>query len=279
MKLEDLFEITCPTCRQPTAVPVAGLQSAFHIQALLEVIASGEQETTEVIVGSGEEWPVQLLKIYCSQHKDREAELYCETCEQLICYKCVAKGSDHHSHEYKEIEKACEGYMTEMNNGVTMLKKLSQEVSTQQEAIQAKINKNAEKLHADIECRKTQMLSELHKVVEKKFVVTLAQLEETETTKSLYQNQFDVLSKGVSLINQMKKTAVTFRAENMKPDNGADMILLPPTDGRANLGQVLQCYATGEGLTKLSVGQSSTVIFYCHLAGGAPYTDKKIARV
>ena len=279
MKLEDLFEITCPTCRQPTAVPVAGLQSAFHIQALLEVIASGEQETTEVIVGSGEEWPVQLLKIYCSQHKDREAELYCETCEQLICYKCVAKGSDHHSHEYKEIEKACEGYMTEMNNGVTMLKKLSQEVSTQQEAIQAKINKNAEKLHADIECRKTQMLSELHKVVEKKFVVTLAQLEETEITKSLYQNQFDVLSKGVSLINQMKKTAVTFRAENMKPDNGADMILLPPTDGRANLGQVLQCYATGEGLTKLNVGQSSTVIFYCHLAGGAPYTDKKIARV
>ena len=61
VKLEDLFEITCPTCRQPTTVPVAGLQSAFHIQALLEVIASGEQETTEVIVGSGEEWPVHCM--------------------------------------------------------------------------------------------------------------------------------------------------------------------------------------------------------------------------
>ena len=89
-------------------------------------------------------------KVHCPSHEDREAELYCETCEQLMCYKCVAKGSDHHSHEYKDLGEVFEGYMTEISKGVDELKKLSQEVSTQQAAIQAKIQENSEKLCVDL---------------------------------------------------------------------------------------------------------------------------------
>ena len=44
----------------------------------------------------------------------------------------------------------------------------------------------------------------------------------------LYQNPSDVLSKGVSLINRMKKTASTFRADDTKPDIAADMIFAYP---------------------------------------------------
>ena len=191
--------ITCPTCRQPTPVPangVAGLQSSFHTQSMLEVIASGEQETAAVRSGEGCSL-VHDPKVYCSSHKDREAELYCETCGQFICYKCVAKGSYHHSHEYKEIEKACEQYMAEMNSGMTVLANLHQEVSTQQVDIQAKINKIAEQRHASIEQSKTVMFGEVNKVVKQKLTAIATRHQTTMATRDQYQNPLDIVSKGV----------------------------------------------------------------------------------
>ena len=70
----------------------------------------------------------------------------------------------------------------------------------------------------------------------------------------------------------MKQTVDTFCAENMKPDNGADMMILSPEDSSVKLGQVLQCYATGEGLKKFSNGNDITI--HCLTAKGEPYTDK-----
>ena len=257
--------ITCPTCRHTTNLPangVAGLQPAFHIQSLLEVIKS---------------------KVCCPSHSDREAELYCETCEQLICYKCVAMGGAHNSHKYKEVGELCEGYLTEMKEGVAVLKKLCGEVSTQQAAIRAEIHEKARQLHTDIDNAKTQMLSELNKMADEKIATLKAQTQDAETAQVQYsggieisspftQNPADVLSKRVAIVKQMKQTADTFRTENMKPDNRADMMILSPEDSSVKLGQVLQCYATGEGLKKFSNGNDITI--HCLTAKGEPYTDR-----
>ena len=277
--------IICPTCRQPTNLPangVAGLQSAFHIQSMLEVIHLGDQEAFGVVVGLERPVP-RKRKLFCPVHKDREAELYCETCEQLICYKCTSKRGAHISHEYREVDEVCEGYMTEMKEGVAVLKKLCGEVSTQQAAIRAEIHEKARQLHTDIDNAKTQMLSELNKMADEKIATLKAQIQDAETVQVQYsggieisspftQNPADVLSKRVAVVRQMKQTADTFRAENMKPDNGADMMFLSPEDSSVKLGQVLQCYATGEGLKKFSNGNDITI--HCLTAKGEPYTDK-----
>ena len=168
--------ITCPTCRQPTVVPASGVaefQPAFHIQSMLEVIASGEQEIASGAVESCH-MPGKT-KLYCPIYEDREAELYCETCEQLICYKCVAKGSDHHSHEYRDVSEACEGYMTEMKEGVAVLKKLCGEVFTQQAAIRAHIQENAQEFIAKIKNAKT---TELDKLAHRKLELLNSQIQE-----------------------------------------------------------------------------------------------------
>ncbi len=47
---------------------------------------------------------------YCFEHADREPELYCETCKELICYKCVAKGGKHHDHDYDPLVEAFDKY-------------------------------------------------------------------------------------------------------------------------------------------------------------------------
>ena len=278
--------ITCPTCRRPTTVPVngvAGLESAFHIQSLLEVIKLGEQETPNVGVMLGKPMP-RKRKLYCPCHNDREAELYCETCKQLICYKCAVQGGAHNRHKYKEVDELCEGYMTEMKEGVAVLKKFCGEVSTQQAAIIAEIYNKAELLHAHIDNAKTQLLSELNKMADEKIATLKAQIQDAETVQVQYsggieisspftQNPADVLSKRAAIVKQMKQTADTFRAENMKPDNGADMMFLSPEDGRANLGKVLQCYAAGTGINKLRCGQPNVVTLHCRTAKGEPFAD------
>ena len=222
--------------------------------------------------------------VYCPVHKEREAELYCETCEQLICYKCAVKGGAHNSHEYKDLSEACEGYMTEMKEGVAVLKKLCGEVSTKQEAIVAKIHEKAEQLHTYIDNAKTQMLSELIKMADEIIATLKAQIQDAETAQVQYscgieisspftQNPADVLSKRVTIVKQMKQTVDTFRAENMKPDNRADMMFLSPEDGRANLGKVLQCYAARTGINKLRCGQPNVVTLHCRTAKGEPFAD------
>ena len=286
LNVRGLFRvITCPTCRQTTTLPVtgmAGLQSAFHIQSLLEVIKLGEQVTPNVAVRVEKPRP-RKRRLYCPSHNDRVAELYCETCEQLICYKCSSKRGTHINHEYKEVDELCEGYMTEMKEGVAVLKKLCGEVSTQQAAFVAKIHEKSEQLHEDIDRVKTQLLSELNKMADEKIATLKSQIQDAETVQVQYsggieisspftQNSADVLSKRVAIVKQMKQTVNTFRAENMKPDNGADMMFLSPEDSSVKLGQVLQCYATGEGLKKFSNGNDITV--HCFTAKGEPYTDK-----
>ena len=286
LNVRGLFRaITCPTCRQTTTLPVTGmaeLQSAFHIQSLLEVIKLGEQVTPNVAVRVEKPRP-RKRRLYCPSHNDRVAELYCETCKQLICYKCTSKRGTHINHEYKEVDELCEGYMTEMKEGVAVLKKLCGEVSTQQAAFVAKIYEKSEQLHEDIDRVKTQMLSELSKMADEKIATLKSQIQDAETVQVQYsggieisspftQNPADVLSKRVAIVKQMKQTVDTFRAENMKPDNGADMMFLSPEDSSVKLGQVLQCYATGEGLKKFSNGNDITI--HCLTATGQPYTDK-----
>ncbi len=47
---------------------------------------------------------------YCSVHRGKELELYCETCEELICLRCAYKGDKHHSHDHQDVDKAFESF-------------------------------------------------------------------------------------------------------------------------------------------------------------------------
>ena len=42
--------------------------------------------------------PPKKVSLYCSQHQGKELDLYCETCEELICLHCIVK--KHKDHQY-----------------------------------------------------------------------------------------------------------------------------------------------------------------------------------
>ena len=114
----------------------------------------------------------------CFEHVDKERELYCETCELLICYKCALKGGKHEGHDYDEIKNAYKRYKGELRPSLepmegklnTVKKALAQldtrrgEVSDQREAIEDSIHDTIRRLHQFLDARKTELISVLHQI-------------------------------------------------------------------------------------------------------------------
>ena len=147
--------LTCPICRRVTPIPdrgVAGLQPAFHINYLLELQESFQKVENSAATLQGAAPtdahvnPVKKAR-HCFIHEEKELELYCETCGELICYKCVGT---HRNHDFEELDQAFEKYKKEITSSLEPLEKqvtaakknlkqldvYSKEISDQQTATQ-----------------------------------------------------------------------------------------------------------------------------------------------
>ena len=101
---------------------MAGLQSAFHINNLLEILEDSALKLENAPATPERATPTDLNPVnkasHCFVHEDKELELYCETCGELICLKCVTKSGKHHSHDYEELNVAFEKYKEEITSSL-----------------------------------------------------------------------------------------------------------------------------------------------------------------
>ena len=88
------YHLTCPNCRLVT--------SAYLLSDLKEI-----QETLRANCPAG----------FCSTHLGNALELYCETCEELICWRCAYKDVEHHSHDHLDVAEVTDT----LNSALTQL--------------------------------------------------------------------------------------------------------------------------------------------------------------
>ena len=301
------LSLTCPTCRQVTPIPargVAGLQSAFHINNLLEILEDSVNKLENAPATPERATPTDLNPVnkasHCFVHEDKELELYCETCGELICYKCVIKSGKHHSHDYEELNIAFEKYKEEitsslepMEKQVTTIKKalalIEQccgEISDQQAATEDNIHVTFRRLREVLTVRETELIGQLYKTTRNKLKVLAAKRDQIETTLAQLDsclhfmresikagNESDVLMMKTNTVHQVKELTTPFQADTLKPNTEADLIFSALADLTAmcqSYGQVfasgspdpLKCYTTGKGLEVAVVGEKSTAILH-----------------
>ena len=304
--------LTCPICRQVTPIPargVAGLQSAFHINHLLEIQDSVKKLQNPLVSSEGALVKVEKLpENPAHEHVEDELKLYCETCEELICYKCVIRGGKHQSHDYKELNQAFEKFKEEialsiepMEKQVAIIKKalalIEQccgEISNQRAAIENNIHITFRRLREVLSVRETELIGQLHQTTQGKLKGLAAQSDQIETTLAQLNsclhfmresikldNKSDVLMIKKRTVHQMKELTTPFQQYTLKPNTEADMVFSALADLTAackNYGQIFapqsldpsKCYATGKGFEVAVVGVKSTAILHAVSYEGKP---------
>ena len=310
------LSLTCPTCRQASPIPargVAGLQSAFHINNLLEILEDSVKKLENAPTTPERATPTDLNPVnkasHCFVHEDKELELYCETCGELICYKCVTKSGKHINHDYEELNVAFEKYKEEitsslepMEKQVTTIKKalalIEQcrgKISDQRAAIEDNIHVTFRRLREVLTVRETDLIDQLYKTTQGKLKGLAAQRDQIETTLAKLDscihfmresikagNKSDVLMMKTNTVHQVKELTTLFQADTFEPNTEADMVFSALEDLTAmchSYGQVFasgspdlsKCHITGKGLEVAVVGEESTAILHAVSYEGKPF--------
>ena len=281
--------LTCPICRQVSPIPgrgVAGLQSAFQVNRLLEIRESFQNPAaTPEVAAPTDVNPVNEKISLCLVHEGKELELYCETCGELICTRCALKGGEHQTHHYEELNQAFDKYKAEitsllgpMEKQVTVIMKvLTQlnarcgEISDQQTATSVNIHTTFRRLREVLDVRETELIGQLDLETQVKLKGLAAQRDQIETTLAQLHsclhfmreslrtgNEGDVLMMKANTLTQVKELTTPFQSDILEPNAKADVRFSASADMPAvcrNYGQVFspgspdpsRCQIIGKG--------------------------------
>ena len=273
------LSLTCPACRKVTPIPdrgVTGLQSAFHINNLLEIYKDSVRKldnpaaTPEGAVGGTKVDTLKnIMAKYCFEHAEEELKLYCETCGELVCYHWVIQGGKHHDHDHVLLKVAFGKYKNEISSSFEPIEKQVAiiekalvelntrcgEISDQQAAIEDSIHVTFRRLREVLTVRETDIIGQLHKMTQAKLKSLAAKSDQIETTlarlNSCLQfmresirtgNESDVLMMKANTVQQVKELTTPFQQHMLKPNTEADMIFSALADMTAmcqDYGQVI----------------------------------------
>ncbi len=272
---EGELTLPCPSCRNHTPIPesgVTGLQAAFRINELLEIRNDLKEAGNQPHEDAGPnlakdnddadgEIEYQSLSKkcvqYCSEHDQKEVELYCETCSELICYRCAVKGGKHSKHSFEQLAIAFEKYKKQaesflkpmgrqlktINAAMAKFDTHSEKITNQREFIEATVKNNSRRLHEIIDARTAELLDQLNLITEGKLKGLAIQKDQMEIVQShvsrcmefvegsfVTGNQGDVLKMKATIVNQIRELIRPLLPEMSEPSSDADMKFSAPPE-------------------------------------------------
>ena len=239
----------------------------------------------------------------------REIELYCETCEEAICWKCIKKKSRHHSHNYDEIADAFEKCKKEISLSLEPMEKqltaieevLTQfdarykEISHQRAYIEADIDKSIGQIHKALDIRKSELITQLDLLTRTKLKTLAAQRHQIEIIYTRSKSSLDLIKKNLqehdrgevllmkgAVAKQVKEISAALDPDNLKPNTEADMMfsrLKHIIEDCRTFGQVVavgpldpsKSRAKGEALKLARLWEESTVVLQTISFKNQPY--------
>ena len=255
--------------------------------------------------------PQEEASTFCLEHVKQELKLYCETCGKLICFRCALKTGKHHNHNYTSIEEAFETYKKEISSllepinrklasvdeVLTQFDKNNGEMFDQQAAIEADIQTTINKLHQVLDNRRTELISRLHQLTQRKQKDLAAERDQAETVhaqlsscqdymkQSIRTNRWgEALKMKTTVLKQVKELTTTVQPDALKPNTKPNFKFSASagiTDICHRFGKLStvgspdpsKCHATGKGLETGIVGQTSTAILKAFNNKGEPCAE------
>ena len=254
---------------------------------------------------------LKKVTLYCSQHKGKELELYCETCEELICHNCTISKHCRPEHQYNLITDTFEkhkadiaSFLQPVNQQLLAYGKAkehvrlcSQQLDDQESTVEASIQQEAEEFHKLIEERKAKQIGSLHQVITKKKKCLSAQNDELEAAQTKLAScqsfvkdsmksgsQVEVMKIKATMTKQIKKLTSSFKPDILLPCEPANVkfisSVLPIGSQLQKFESILlqqiispeKCFAVGQGLELAEPRQTATVVLHVVDHNGKAYS-------
>ena len=280
----------CRDCGKYICASCTTVHSDWDDFAEHEVVALEQLESKVKQLDS-----LKKVTLYCSLHKGKELELYCETCEELICHNCTVK--KHRDHQYDLVDDMFEKHKAEMVTsldpienelGVVVkalehIEQRSADVNDQRVATKTEIQRIVQQLHEMLEARKTELMGKVDEYADQKVKNLAAQKDEVETVHTQLVSclsfvkeslrtgsQGEVMKIKKTVMKQIKEMTDNFKPDMLPPCELAYIEFIPSPklaqacqqfgDVRVNSVSPENCYATGKGIKVAELGERVTVI-------------------
>ena len=278
----------CRDCGQFICAICVTVHKEWDVFAKHEVVAIGKLEHTVKQLDT-----LKKVTLCCPLHQDKELELYCETCGELVCHNCtVKKHKEHHydlvsdtferhSAEITTSLEPIEGHLNVVGNELEQLKFRTQELHEQCAANKAKVEQQIDHLVEILQARKGELISQLDKDFEMKLKNLAVQKDELETVYTKLSSclsfvrdslqtgsQGEIMKMKSTVLMQIKALTDNFKPVMLPRRESTDVIFTSATLTQAcqQFGEVRlqsqKCYALGRGLEIAEPGKRATAVLH-----------------
>ena len=306
-KVKEPQKIQCEKCKKSTATGFCRDCGKFICDKCTEMHQTWEEYNAHEIAtiqsvqaDAASFIPPKKKVLYCQKHKDKLLEIYCETCNELICNNCTIRL--HQGHQYdvasdtfikhkQEITDQLEPikrHLATVNTALHTFDARSKEIQDQRETHQADIHKRIDQLQQALEQRRTELIGQLDQLTQHKLKSLAAQRDQVELLHTQLTScleyvegslttgtQEEILGMKGSLLQQISQITGNFNSGILAPKEEASIFLVADSDlhhaCKGFAGVVDQpekpvcpekCYCTGDGIKSAKIGELATFIVH-----------------
>ena len=237
----DTYYLSCPTCRQRTEVPREGVGAfpvAFHLNNLKEITQSLKNKVSD---------PQQVT---CNDH-DKPLDMFCVTCETVICHYCAIRTHEGHKHalvsdcypkHYQMLHdslKPVKGKKEALKKVLSDLAEREGQIRERGEGILEEIHQMVEEMIGILRQSERKLAEQVKRVTDAKLQVLSGQTKSVQTSLNLLEYVEDyveqslktgthqqVLSSKKQMMEHMSEVTTQIDVEELRPIEKDDLRLI-----------------------------------------------------
>ena len=236
--------------------------------------------------------PVKTV-LQCTKHTDKQQDLFCETCEEMICQHCIVR--IHRDHKYdlatdvfpkhKNVIVASlqpvEQQLASVNKALEGLDTRCSQITDQRQTMETDIKRNIRQFHEALEARQDELITQLDQITQQKVKSLAAQRDQLELVATRLKScrdfvqeslrtgsQGEILASKKTVVQQIKEMTADFKPESLVPEQKANTVFTHSqkelTRACQQFGKVFacpacpnKCHAEGKGLHIAVLGETA----------------------
>ena len=300
---EGRYSLKCPMCQRPAYLPedgIAGFPTAFHIANFMEVRKELSKLTdthkmasvSAVAVTDSHLNPVKHPSLECSKH-DKNLNVYCHTCDQLICHECTFHNHKGHKHDpisdgtvfakyQQEVESSLlltQQRLDLVMQAMTVFNKRTAEITENRDRVKAEARAAGEEIIAAVRQSVIELEKKADTGAEKKLRFMFAQMEDAQIKAAMLQScmacveeemrlesQQQILARKGRMVESMAAVTSQIKETEYLLTEEPNMTIYKSTWKNVGVGEIEfstladRYKVSGEGILKTRVGQRASFI-------------------